>query len=121
MRKQAVMARYTHSTVRGVCALIAWVTFNAMQLTSAHAVTLSNNDNATYKIEVIAKSTRREHQLGPGKSITNICEQGCIIRLNGSADHDYELEGSERVSIEGGLVYYDGEEVKRPKDSAQDQ
>ncbi|MGI9476003.1 MAG: hypothetical protein ACR2PI_04810 [Hyphomicrobiaceae bacterium] len=121
MRHQAVMARYTLSAVRGICVIIAWATLTAMQVTSTHAVTLSNKDSATYKIEIIAKSTRREHQLGPGKSMANICEQGCIIRLNGSVDDDYELEGSERVSIEGGLVYYDGEEVKKSREGTKGQ
>lgn len=92
-----------------------------MQASPASAATLSNKDSAAHKIEVIAKSTRRQHELAPGKSIANFCKQGCVIRLNGSADHDYELEGKERVSIEGGLVYYDGEEIKKSQDDAQDQ
>lgn len=83
----------------------------------AHAVTLTNKDSKTHSVEVRVKSSRREHELAPGNSLKGFCEAGCIIRLNGSADHDFILEGSERVSIEGGLVYYDGEEIK-PKDDA---
>ena len=121
MRHQVVMARRSFTAVWSVCALTAWSALAAMQAPPVHAVTLANKDRVTYKIEIIAKSTRLEHELGPGKSMAEICKKGCIIRLNGSADDDYELEGSERVSIEGGLVYYDGEEIQKTKDGVQNQ
>jgi len=80
--------------------------------TSVQAATLVNRDVGNYQIEVFFKSSRRAYDLASGKSLAGFCPEGCIIRLNGSEDHDFALEGSERVSIEGGLVYYDGEETK---------
>ena len=42
--------------------------------------------------------------------------QGCVIRLNGQRRQTItSLRDTERVSIEGGLVYYDGEEVKKSR------
>ncbi len=116
MRYQVASAPRSH---RGfVRVLAAWCALAAASAApqAANAVTLTNQDSKPYKIEVKAKSARQEHELAPGKSLTDFCKDGCIIRLNGSADADYQLEGTERVSIEGGLVYYDGEEVK-PKDT----
>jgi hypothetical protein len=63
----------------------------------------------------MVKSSRRQHELAPGKLMTGFCSEGCVIRLDESAANDYALEGTERVSIEGGVVYYDGEVVK-PKE-----
>lgn len=115
------MARRAQVAVWCVCAVTAWLAFAFTQIPFAYAVTLTNNDSVTYKIEVIAKPAGIKQELAPGKSIKDICQQGCVIRLNGSADNEYELEGSERVSIEGGLVYYDGEELKNSKVGDQSQ
>ena len=95
----------------GACAAgFAWLIVTVAQ--PAAAVTLTNRDDKTYAVEVSANSARRAHQLAPGKSIAGVCKDGCILRLIGIADGEYVLEGTERVSIEGGLVYYDGQEVK---------
>lgn len=83
----------------------------ALSGTAAQAASITNQDTTTYQIEIMAKSVRRQHALEPGKVLSGVCDDGCVIRLNGSPDNDYTLEGRERVSIEGGLVYYDGEEV----------
>ncbi|MBU2532054.1 MAG: hypothetical protein KKB37_04905 [Alphaproteobacteria bacterium] len=77
------------------------------------AVTLTNQDTKTYHVTVILDGEHQDHELSPGKSMSGFCEDGCVIRLNGSPENDYALEGSERVSIEGGLVYYDGEEPQK--------
>lgn len=86
----------------------------------ALAVTLTNRDAKPHLIEVQFKSSRRAHELAPGKSLSGFCPEGCIVRLNESAEHDFELEGTERVSIEGGLIYYDGEEVT-PQEKTNDE
>lgn len=101
-------------TLRGL--MVAQVTclgFAGVVLLTGHAAaaTIKNNDPQAYQIEVITSGERKQHDLPSGKTLAEICKAGCVIRLNGSSDNDYALEGSERVSIEGGLVYYDGEEV----------
>ena len=85
---------------------------------NAAAVTIKNNDQQSYQLEVIADGNRIKHDLPAGKALADVCKTGCVVRLNGSANDDYALEGSERVSIEGGLVYYDGEEVAPKADAA---
>ena len=99
-------------------AVVAFAAGALLPLHPAAAVTLTNNDTATYKIDVVRKGSSESHELAPGKVIARICAAGCIIRLNGSANDEYELEGTERVSIEGGLVYYDGEEITKAGDEA---
>jgi hypothetical protein len=121
MERQADVATNSREAVWCAVALAAWSFVVLFQAGTAHAASLHNKDGVTYKVEVMVKSARRLHELAPGEAMRGFCEEGCIIRLNESADNDYELEGSERVSIEGGLVYYDGEEVgnansrKKPK------
>ncbi len=86
----------------------------------AGAVTLTNRDDKTHTIEVQVKSSRRNHELAPGKSLSDFCIDGCIVRLNDTEDSDWSLEGSERVSIERGLIYYDGEETPAPASEPDD-
>ena len=118
MQNQPVTARQSHAKRAGICAAAGWFVLALFPVQSVEAAALSNKDTSAYKIEVISKGGRREHELSPGKSITEFCKVGCIIRLNSDAANDYELEGSERVSIEGGLVYYDGEEIPKSADAS---
>jgi len=115
MSNQAVNASRSTIGFAGACAACCALLVVTVA-PPALAVTLTNRDAKPYAIEVRVKSANQKHDLAPGKSLTGICKDGCIIRLNGSGDADYALEGTERVSIEGGLVYYDGEEIK-PKDA----
>ncbi len=117
MQIQVVTAALSHAISGIVRAVITWSAILLLPLQSAGAVTLSNNDSTAYKIEIMVKTAIREHELAPGKKLIGVCKAGCVIRLNGSAADDYELEGTERISIEGGLVYYDGEEIVKPGDA----
>lgn len=74
---------------------------------AAFAVTLTNRDVKDVKVTVVESDARQEHILNPGKVIEGVCQKGCIIRLNDSDNAEYELEGSEAVSIEEGFLYYD--------------
>lgn len=83
----------------------------ALLMTSAaSAVTITNRDVNEMKILVIEGATKQDHILAGGKALGGVCEKGCIIRLNDSETDEYELEGPEVVSIEGGFLYYDGSE-----------
>jgi hypothetical protein len=46
--------------------------------------------------------------LVPSAALKGICQKGCVIRLNDSDNDEYELKGSDVVSIEDGYLYYDG-------------
>ena len=73
------------------------------------AVTVVNRDDKDHKLTVIedsgAKST--EHMLKPSQVLEGICEKGCILRINDSEEDEYELEATDKVSIEEGYLYYD--------------
>lgn len=74
---------------------------------AAHAVTVTNRDGKDVTVTIIEGEAKKDSVLGPGKVIEGVCQKGCIIRLNGSENDDYELEGSEAVSVEEGFLYYD--------------
>ncbi|MFN0219733.1 MAG: hypothetical protein ACKVP4_13070 [Hyphomicrobium sp.] len=80
----------------------------ALLMTStASAVTITNRGDKEAKLTVIEGSARQDKLLQAGKMIEGVCQKGCIIRLNDSEKDEYELEGSERVSVEEGFLYYD--------------
>lgn len=80
----------------------------ALLMTSAaSAVTVTNRDVKEIKLRIIEGDARQEQVLPPGKVLEGVCQKGCIIRLNDSDNDEYELEGSETVSVEEGFLYYD--------------
>ena len=83
---------------------------------SAHAVTVTNRDAKEYKLTVVEGERSQDHALKPSGVLENICPKGCIVRLNDSENDEYELEGTEVVSIEEGYLYYDGPDA--PADQA---
>ncbi|MGE5512592.1 MAG: hypothetical protein ACM31O_15215 [Bacteroidota bacterium] len=86
----------------------------ALVLSAAAAdagVSITNRDDKGHKLTVIEGEAKADHVLKPAQVLEGICQQGCIIRLNDSEDDEYELEGSEVVSIEEGFLYYDGPEA----------
>ena len=88
-------------------------TVAALLMTStAFAVTVTSRSDKKIKISVIEGTVTQNHVLEIGKGIVGVCQQGCIIRLNDSGGDEYELEGSEVVSIDGGFLYYDGFEAR---------
>lgn len=72
------------------------------------AVTVTNRDDNDHKLTIIEGETKADRVLKPNEALENICAKGCIIRLNDSENDEYELDGSEVVSIEEGYLYYDG-------------
>lgn len=76
----------------------------------AVAASVTNRDEKDHKVTIMEGDARQEHTLKPAASLQGICRKGCIIRLDDSENDDYELDGSEIVSIEDGYLYYDGPE-----------
>jgi hypothetical protein len=82
---------------------------------AADAATITNRDDQEQKLTIIEGEATTEHTLKPGQVLENICAKGCIIRLNGSEDDEYEVEGADVVSVEEGFLYYDGpDEPQQP-------
>lgn len=84
-------------------------TIAALLMTSAAcAATITNRGDKETKVSVIEGTAKQGHVLAAGKMIDGVCQKGCIIRLNDSENDEYELDGSEVVSVEEGFLYYDG-------------
>lgn len=85
----------------------------ATALSAAHAVavvSVTNRDDKDHKLTIVEGEKRTDHVLKPTQVLEGVCDKGCVIRLNDSENDEYELEGTEVVSIEEGYLYYDGPE-----------
>ena len=74
---------------------------------AAHAATVTNRDAKDYKLTVLEGDKAQHLTLKPSGVLQDLCPKGCIVRLNDSENDEYELEGTEIVSIEDGYLYYD--------------
>jgi hypothetical protein len=75
---------------------------------NACASAITNRDGKDHKVSVIEGNAAADHILRPSASLEGVCNNGCVIRLNDNAKDEYELQGSDVVSIEDGYLYYDG-------------
>jgi hypothetical protein len=73
------------------------------------SVSLANRDTRDHKVTVIEDNGAKtsDHVVRPSQMLENICEKGCVIRLNDNQEDEYELEAGDKVSIEEGYLYYD--------------
>ena len=94
--------------VAGISAMMAIVIVDG-----AYAQVLNNRDDVSRNVTVMAKSARRLVAVEPGKAISNFCPDGCVVRVDEDEKRDFLIEGNERLSIENGLVYFDGEIVEK--------
>lgn len=82
-----------------------------LSVANTAAITVTNRDDKDYKLTVIEGEAKSDHTLKTGAVLDNVCMKGCVVRLNDSENDEYELEGTEVVSIEDGYLYYDGPET----------
>lgn len=99
-----VLQCYRLPLVAGLSVMMAIVTADG-----AGAQVLNNRDDVSRNVTVMAKSARRLVAVEPGKAISDFCPDGCVIRVDEDETRDFLIEGNERLSIENGLVYFDGE------------
>lgn len=85
---------------------------------SARAQVLENRDDVVRSVTIKAKSMRRQLDVQAGGSIRDFCADGCVIRIDEDVNRDFLIEGNERLSIEGGLVYFDGVMVETSESDA---
>ena len=94
-----------------VAAIVAGAIAAAYCAEATAAVSLTNRDDRDHKVRIIEDDKQQEHSLRPSAALDGVCQKGCIVRLNDSENDEYELEGTEVVSIEDGYLYYDGPET----------
>jgi len=80
----------------------------ALWVPVACSSSVTNRDDKDWKVTVIEGKTTKGHVLAPSAALEGICQKGCVVRLNDNEKDEYELNGSETVSIEDGYLYYDG-------------
>ncbi|HWK32168.1 MAG TPA: hypothetical protein VNR51_00625 [Hyphomicrobium sp.] len=79
-----------------------------MSIPGAFASSITNRDGSDHKVRVIEGNAAADHVLQPSATLKGICNSGCVVRLNDNPKDEYQLQGSDVVSIEDGYLYYDG-------------
>jgi hypothetical protein len=77
-------------------------------ISTAGAVSVTNRDEKEQKIQILEGEVKKDHMLKPAAVLDGVCLKGCVIRLNDNDNDEYELDGTEVVTIEDGYLYYDG-------------
>jgi hypothetical protein len=81
----------------------------------ADAAVISNKDSKTYGLIIEERGSQSRHELAPGDSLDEVCLRGCVVVLVDVNDGAYQLpEGNEIVTIEDGVLFYDGAVAPRP-------
>lgn len=102
------------SVARLGCIAIAIVCWTGA---GGEASSVTNNDGEARQFTIIEDGQQNQVSLKPGERIDDVCLKGCILRLENVEDGDYILvDGTEIVSIENQVLYYDGAEKPRDED-----
>jgi hypothetical protein len=78
-----------------------------LMTSAASAATITNRGDKEVKLTITEDTSVQDEVLPIGKVIDGVCQKSCIIRLNDGVNGEYELDGSESVSVEEGFLYYD--------------
>jgi hypothetical protein len=89
-------------------ATVAATVAGGMLCGAANAVSVTNRDDKEQKIQIVEGDLKKDHTLKPAAVLDGVCLKGCVIRLNDNDNDEYELDGTEVVTIEDGYLYYDG-------------
>lgn len=71
----------------------------------AEALTISNADPEAHTITVTVGGDSKELTVAPDQAVDAGCAEGCKVKLENG--EEYDLKGSEEVSIEGGVIFVD--------------
>lgn len=71
----------------------------------AEALSISNSDPQAHTITVTVGSNSKELTVAPDQEVDAACADGCKVKLENG--EEYDLKGSEEVSIEGGVIFVD--------------
>jgi hypothetical protein len=82
-----------------------------LMTSAASAATIANRGDREVKLTITEGVSVKEAVLPMGAVVDGVCQKSCIIRLNDNVNSEYELDGSESVSVEEGFLYYDSPAV----------
>jgi hypothetical protein len=71
----------------------------------AEALTITNTDSNPATIKVIIGNDSKEMTIEPDAKVEPACDKGCIVELDNG--DQYQMQGGEEASIEGGMLFYD--------------
>jgi hypothetical protein len=71
----------------------------------AQALSISNSDPEAHTITVTVGNDSKELTVAPDQEVDATCADGCKVKLENG--EEYDLKGSEEVSIEGGVIFVD--------------
>lgn len=71
----------------------------------AEALTISNADPDPHTITVTIGGDSKELTIEPDTEVDAPCDKGCKIELE--SGEQYDMQGGETVSIEGGVIFLD--------------
>jgi hypothetical protein len=91
-----------------ICSAAALLTTSIV----ADAASITNRDEKDIKVTIVEGETSTEHTLKPTQVLDKVCMNGCIVRLEGNDDDEYEVEAGDIVAIEEGFLYYDGPDAQ---------
>lgn len=72
------------------------------------AATIVNKDKHAHPLTLIERKGVRVQQIEPGAKLDGICVNGCVVRVGKDENAEFQLAGDEMVSIENGVIYFDG-------------
>jgi hypothetical protein len=71
----------------------------------ADALTISNDDPDAHTVTVTVGSDSKELTVAPDQQVDATCAEGCKVKLENG--EEYDLKGTEAVSIEDGVIFVD--------------
>ncbi len=71
----------------------------------AGALTISNDDPDAHTVTLTIGSDSKELTVAPDQQVDATCSEGCKVKLENG--EEYDLKGTEAVSIEDGVIFVD--------------
>ena len=103
--------------VRAAAVSLGALLLSAGNIVPAQSANIGNKDGDSYKVTIDEGSKRATHEIAAGGQLNDVCQQGCIVILDGVDDGTYRLpEGNEIVTIEEGVLFYDGAVAAKPEE-----
>lgn len=80
----------------------------------SNAAMITNSDSRSYTLTIEERGTKSTVEIAAGATVEAVCLEGCLVTLGDIDDGSYRLpEGDEIITIEQGLLFYDGAIARR--------